>query len=74
LLQFAAILSINLGVINALPIPALDGGRIFFLLIEKIRGRSLNDRWETLAHNLGFILLMALVVVVTARDVMRLFQ
>ncbi|MDG1950700.1 MAG: RIP metalloprotease RseP [bacterium] len=68
LLQFTAILSINLAIINILPFPALDGGRIFFLAIEKIRGRAVNEKIEIAAHNLGFILLMALVVLVTYKD------
>ena len=71
LLQFAALLSINLGVINILPFPALDGGRVFFLLIEKLRGKSVDSKFETMAHNLGFALLMLLVVLVTLTDVMR---
>lgn len=71
LLQFAAVLSINLGVINILPFPALDGGRVFFLLIEKIRGKSVNAKFETLTHNLGFMLLMLLIILVTLKDVMR---
>lgn len=68
LLQFAALLSINLAVINALPFPALDGGRILFLLIEKLRGRAVNERLEIVAHNFGFLLLMILVVLVTYKD------
>ncbi len=68
LIQFAALLSINLAIINILPIPALDGGRIFFLIIEKLRGKPLNEKFETLTHNLGFILLMLVIVVVTFRD------
>ena len=74
ILQFAALLSINLGVVNILPFPALDGGRIFFLLIEKIRGKTLNERLEIFAHNFGFMLLMALIVFVTVKDVMHLFK
>lgn len=68
LLQFTALLSINLAVINILPFPALDGGRIFFLVIEKLRGRALKESWEIAAHNFGFLLLMVLVVLVTYRD------
>ncbi len=74
LLQFAAILSINLGVINVLPFPALDGGRIFFLIIEKLRGRAVNERFEIAVNNLGFLMLMALVMFVTVKDVMGLFK
>lgn len=68
LLQFTAILSINLAVINILPFPALDGGRVLFLLIEKLRGRAVNHRIEIAVHNLGFMLLMVLVVLVTYKD------
>lgn len=68
LLQFTAILSINLAIINIFPFPALDGGRVLFLLIEKLRGRPVNQRIEIAAHNLGFMLLMVLVVLVTYKD------
>lgn len=68
LLQFTAVLSINLAIINALPFPALDGGRIFFLAIEKLRGKPVSEKIEVAAHNLGFLLLMLLVVLVTYKD------
>ncbi len=68
LIQFTAILSINLAIINIFPFPALDGGRILFLIIEKIRGRAVNERIEVVVHNLGFLLLMTLVVLVTYKD------
>lgn len=68
LLQFTAVLSINLAIINVLPFPALDGGRILFLFIEKIRGRAVNEKIEIAAHNLGFIFLMVLIVLVTYKD------
>jgi len=71
LLQFVALISLNLAIINILPFPALDGGRILFLLIEKIRGRAIKQKWENLAHNIGFILLIGLVLVVTYKDVLR---
>ena len=70
-LQFTALLSLNLAIINALPFPALDGGRMAFLLIEKIRGRAIKQKWENLVHNIGFILLMILVVFITYRDVIK---
>lgn len=73
LLQFAAILSINLGIINILPFPALDGGRIFFVLIEAIRRKPNNKTVEAIVHNVGFALLMLLVIIVTYRDVLNLF-
>lgn len=68
LLQFAAVLSINLAIINVLPFPALDGGRILFLIIEKIRGRAVDQKIEVAVHNLGFMLLMLVVVLVTYKD------
>jgi len=72
LLQFAALLSVNLAVVNILPFPALDGGRVLLLIIEKIRGKSVQASVETVIHNIGFICLMALVVFVTYRDLVRL--
>ena len=71
-LQFAAVLSLNLGVLNVLPIPALDGGRFFFLLLEKIRRKPLGRNAEIRIHNTAFALLVLLLVVVTMRDVYRL--
>ncbi|MFA6285360.1 MAG: RIP metalloprotease RseP [Parcubacteria group bacterium] len=72
ILQFAAVLSVNLAIINILPIPALDGGRILFILIEKIKGNPVSQKIEARAHNIGFALLITLMVVVTFRDVARL--
>jgi regulator of sigma E protease len=69
-MQFTALLSLNLAIINILPFPALDGGRILFLAIEKIRGRAVGQRWENFTHNLGFALLMVLIVAVTYRDLL----
>ena len=68
LLNFMALLSLNLAVINILPIPALDGGRLLFLLISKIKGKPISQRFEQLAHGLGFALLMFLVVIITIKD------
>lgn len=68
LLQFAALLSINLGIINILPIPALDGGRILFILIEKLKGSPVSHRVEGMIHQVGFILLLVLMLLVTVRD------
>ncbi len=73
LLQFVALLSLNLAMINFLPFPALDGGRILFLAIEKVRGKPVKREVENLVHNIGFLLLIALVIFVTYRDVVRLF-
>ncbi|MBI5072111.1 RIP metalloprotease RseP [Candidatus Falkowbacteria bacterium] len=71
LLQFTALLSVNLAVINFLPFPALDGGRILFLIIEKIRRKPVSQKIENLVHNIGFGLLMLLVLLVTYRDVIK---
>ncbi len=71
LLQFAATLSVNLAVINFLPIPALDGGRVLFLAIEKIRRRPVSRKLEIAIHNVAFILLILIIVLVTARDLFR---
>jgi len=68
LFQFAALLSVNLAIINILPIPALDGGRILFILIEKIKGSPVSRRIEGMIHQIGFILLLLLMVIVTVRD------
>lgn len=72
LLYFAAILSINLGIINILPIPALDGGRILFVLIEKLKGSPVSPNVEGYVHQVGFILLILLMVLVTLNDILRL--
>ena len=71
ILQFTALLSINLAIINFLPIPALDGGRVLFLIIEKFKGSPVKKEIETAIHNIGFSLLMLLVLIVTFRDVAR---
>ena len=70
-LNFTALISVNLAIINALPFPALDGGRLLFLIVEKIKGSPINQRWEAKANNVGFALLMLLMVVVTFKDVAR---
>ena len=72
-LQFAAILSINLGIINALPVPALDGGRVLFILIEKIRRRPVSQRLEQIFHTAGFAFLIGLMILITFRDIMKFF-
>lgn len=71
LMQFTALLSINLAVINFFPFPALDGGRFLFLIIEKIKRAPVKRELENLIHNIGFVLLMILVLVVTFRDVAK---
>lgn len=71
LMQFTALLSINLAVINFFPFPALDGGRVLFLIIEKIKGSPVKRELEGVIHNIGFALLMILVLLVTFRDVSK---
>ncbi len=73
MLNFAILLSANLGVMNLLPIPALDGGRLVFLVIEAIRGKPINREKEGLVHFIGFALLMVLMVVVLFNDIRKLF-
>ncbi len=71
LLQFMAVLSINLAVINFLPIPALDGGRVVFLLIEKVRRKALRPKLEAMIHQIAFLSLILLVILVTFRDLVK---
>ena len=68
-----AFLSINLGFINILPFPAFDGGRILFLIIEKIKGKPVNSKVENMFHTIGFILLMILMIYITLQDILKLF-
>lgn len=73
LLQFMALLSLNLAIINVLPFPALDGGRLLFLLIEKLKGKPVKKEIENMLNNIGFILLMILILFITVKDVIKLF-
>lgn len=68
-----AYLSINVGVINIIPFPAFDGGRILFLIIEKIKGSPVNQKFENWCHTIGFALLMILILYVTINDIIKLF-
>ncbi len=71
-LQLAAFLSINLGLFNLFPIPALDGSRILFLTLEGIRGRPVDPAKESFVHFIGFAILILLIVVITYRDILQL--
>jgi len=73
LMKWAALLSINLGIMNLLPIPALDGGRLLFFGIEALRGKPLDPHKEGMVHFIGFALLMLLMLVVTWNDIQRFF-
>ena len=75
LLQLTAILSISLGIINILPIPALDGGRLMFVIIEWLRGgKPISPRREGLVHMVGFVVLISLIVVISYFDILRLIN
>ncbi len=74
LLYLIAYLCINVGFINLVPLPAFDGGRILFLIIEKIKGSRVSPKIENVIHSVGFLLLMILMVVITCNDVIRLFH
>jgi regulator of sigma E protease len=71
LMQFAALLSLNLAVINFLPIPALDGGRALFVVVESLRRKRNNPRFEAAIHQAGFVALIILILLVTAQDIGR---
>lgn len=71
-LQLVAFISINLGVMNLLPLPALDGGRLVFLIIEGIRRKPVPAKYEGYIHAAGLMLLLALMVYVTGQDIVRL--
>lgn len=73
LIQFTALLSISLGVINIMPFPALDGGRFLFIIFEIILRRRPSARWESMIHAVGFALLMLLILVITWNDIITLF-
>lgn len=73
LLGLTAALSINLGLFNLLPIPALDGGRLMFFLVEALRGKPIDRQKEGLVHFIGFALLMLLMLVVTWNDIKKFF-
>lgn len=73
LLDIATLITINIGIFNLLPIPALDGGRFVFLLIEAIRRKQLKAETEGIIHFVGFALLLLLMVVVTFNDIKKIF-
>ena len=71
LLPMLALITINLGVFNLLPIPALDGGRLVFILVEMIIRKPVPQKYESLVHGIGFVLLMAFIVIITFKDILR---
>ncbi|HHU84611.1 MAG TPA: site-2 protease family protein [Clostridiales bacterium] len=74
LLFLMAFISINIGMVNVLPIPALDGGRLFFLVIEAIRRKPIPQKYEAYVHAAGMILLLALIAVISLKDIIYLFK
>lgn len=74
MMNWCILLSANLGVMNLLPIPALDGGRLLFLIIEWIRRKPLNPKYENAVNVTGFMLLMLLMVVILGHDIIKIFM
>ncbi len=72
ILFIVAMLTVNLGIFNLLPLPALDGGRLFFMLIELIRGKSVPPEKEGMVHTIGLLLLLALAVIICFNDILKL--
>ena len=69
MISLMAMISINIGVFNLLPIPALDGGRLLFLVIELVRGKPVNPKREGMVHAIGLALLLVLMLAVTFKDI-----
>jgi len=69
-----AFITINIGVFNLLPLPALDGGRLLFLFIELLRGKPVPAKYEGFVHAAGLVLLMGLMLMVTFNDIVRLIK
>lgn len=73
LLLLTALISISLGIMNLLPIPALDGGRLLFLVVEAVRGKKIDPEKEGMIHFIGFAVLIALILFITYQDILRFF-
>ena len=73
-LEFASILSLNLAVLNILPIPALDGGRLAFVFLEKILGKKVRPAFEKSTHQIGMVILLGLILLVSINDILRLVR
>ena len=71
--QYIVMLSANLGVMNLLPLPALDGGRLLFMFIEVVRGKPVKKEREGMVHFVGMVLLMLLMVYIMFKDIVNLF-
>jgi regulator of sigma E protease len=73
-LSLSTLLTVNLGVINLLPLPALDGGRLLFLLLELVRGKPVPPEKEGMVHLAGFAVLMFVMILVLFNDISRFFR
>jgi len=73
LVQLISLISINLAVVNLIPFPALDGGRLFMILIEKIKGSPVSHKIEMVANGMSFAFLLLLMVILTFQDIVRMF-
>ena len=74
LMNLAMLLSVNLGVLNLLPLPALDGGRLVFLLLEVVRGKPIPPEKEGMVHLAGFAVLCGLMVLIMSNDIVKLIH
>lgn len=72
-LELMGLLSLNLAIMNILPFPALDGGRLFFVVFEALTGKKIRAEWERRAHQVGMIILLGLILVITINDFLKLF-
>lgn len=72
-IAFLGVINLHLGLLNLLPFPALDGGRIIFILAEMATGKKVPEKWEALIHYGGFMILISLIILVTGKDIIRLF-
>jgi regulator of sigma E protease len=73
LMQFVALISLNLAVLNIIPFPALDGGRLLFVLLEKIKGKPISKKVENTINSIGFALLVLLMIYITTKDILKFF-
>ena len=74
MIHFFGIVSVNLAIVNVLPFPALDGGRIIFVIYELITKKKANQKFEAIVNNVGMLILLSMILLITAGDVMRLIK
>ena len=72
ILPIMALITINLGIFNLLPLPALDGGRILFILVELVTRKPVPQKYEGIIHTVGLVILLAFMLLVTAKDIISL--